>query len=681
MKIKMSFDLITFKINQIKNKVQYLHESSIKDDKILLKKNKNNFNNAQQIQKINSYNFNNKNNYNYNVKNKINNRTIVDDFNKCNGIYNNDSYMNMNMNMNLSSENRINNFRTSKNDKMQYLTLNQNKKYNPNKKVLKFISSNSSNNQITSISNNNNKANFNKQSNLSKNDINKINNINRLKERIIQCYNKKNDKIMTESNDNQNNCYNSLNEKEIKKNIPKKNIKNSVSINGIRYGSFDKYFIDNNNNKYNNQENTSLNNNNNRNKFCYNNNTYNGKKESFDQDKYKQIQEINKILNKNQNTNRLKKRKITDINLGERINDNKTGFIINDNKSNLNLTVQNNKQKYLSLKQFIKDEINNNDSASSRKNKNKNDESIKNYNYFLNKEGDVFQNNYINNNFSLKSSIKEIDNNKNQIKKFKKPIQIKTKNRDNKNIKSSTNSQLSINNKKIIINRNNNNIDNNYRLKINNIPKYRIKKNKPNNNENDIGKNMNFKKREKLKINEDYSKDDILRLSIYNKEEDHINNIIKMKRNNNIFDILLKEEMKEQISPTNNKLKDNSLLYNTITNSFSAKNKINNKNFFTNIINTDTDTGTDNDLNKGIIKDFNSNDNKMQSINEQKIIQFKEKKYIPRCNKELHVKVFNNPQQFHTIKLNDLVFKNYCIKKNLYRNNRNDTRERLINEK
>ena len=190
---------------------------------------------------------------------------------------------------------------------------------------------------------------------------------------------------------------------------------------------------------------------------------------------------------------------------------------------------------------------------------------------------------------------------------------------------------------------------------------------------------MNFKKGEKLKINEDYSKDDILRLSIYNKEEDNINNIIKMKRNNNIFDILLKEEMKEQISPINNKLKDNNLLYNTITNSFSAKNKINNKNFFTNIINTDT--GTDNDLNKGIIKDFNSNDNKMQSINEQKIIQFKEKKYIPRCNKELHVKVFNNPQQFHTIKLNDLVFKNYCIKKNLNRNNRNDARERLINEK
>ena len=40
MKIKMSCNLITHKINQIKNKVQDLHESSIKDDKDLLDKNK-----------------------------------------------------------------------------------------------------------------------------------------------------------------------------------------------------------------------------------------------------------------------------------------------------------------------------------------------------------------------------------------------------------------------------------------------------------------------------------------------------------------------------------------------------------------------------------------------------------------------------------------------------------------
>ena len=40
MKLQMSCDLITHKINQIKNRVQNLHEASIKDDKNLINKNK-----------------------------------------------------------------------------------------------------------------------------------------------------------------------------------------------------------------------------------------------------------------------------------------------------------------------------------------------------------------------------------------------------------------------------------------------------------------------------------------------------------------------------------------------------------------------------------------------------------------------------------------------------------------
>ena len=47
----------------------------------------------------------------------------------------------------MNIENRINNFRISNNDKIQFLNLNQKKKYNPNKNVLKYILINSNNQQ------------------------------------------------------------------------------------------------------------------------------------------------------------------------------------------------------------------------------------------------------------------------------------------------------------------------------------------------------------------------------------------------------------------------------------------------------------------------------------------------------------------------------------------------------
>ena len=66
MKLQMSCDLITQKINQIKDKVQYLHQASIIEDKDLISKSKN----RKNIYKKNSHNYINlKYNINYNLNN------------------------------------------------------------------------------------------------------------------------------------------------------------------------------------------------------------------------------------------------------------------------------------------------------------------------------------------------------------------------------------------------------------------------------------------------------------------------------------------------------------------------------------------------------------------------------------------------------------------------------------
>ena len=78
MKIQMSCDLITHKINQIKNRVQDLHESSMQDDKYILNKNRKDTykfnifgrtNNNRQLCEFNRYNnslMDDYNEYNYN---------------------------------------------------------------------------------------------------------------------------------------------------------------------------------------------------------------------------------------------------------------------------------------------------------------------------------------------------------------------------------------------------------------------------------------------------------------------------------------------------------------------------------------------------------------------------------------------------------------------------------------
>ena len=748
MKIQMSCDLITYKINQIKNKVQDLHESSIKDDEDLLNKNKKNntreigtINNFNKInyRKINLISNNIKPNRNQNKDNYIDNNmvnSLGDNYimpiytENTNGI---DNTYNCCMNI----ENRINNFRISNNDKIQFLNLNQKKKYNPNKNVLKYILINSNNQQNASTPINNSNSNLDsKNSNIVTNNENSFSNINK-KEDVIYEFNHKRNYLSTEPNHTNNNLKkkkitnkNNINyitkDKEMKRNAKKKWQANSFSSNGIRYGSYDKYFINNNNNNY--EENSFLNNNNNSNKLLYNKKKYNIKKDSFNKDKFEQIKEINKMLNKNKNVHSMEKKNDIDAIKGKNIifkkaNNNNND---NDNKYNLNLSVQGNGLNYFNnLNQFIKEKsYNNNTLNKNNSNNNRNGEhleinkGIKNFNYYLNKEGDIFQNNYINNNFNLKNNKKvnrnNNNNNNNINKQMNKTIPFKNIKKENKKINkniimnNNDNDNININNnnafensdrthnKKYILNKN-------YKMNINNDSKYLNKKNSFNNNSkilnklkqdinnsiknksNDITNNTNLKKAEKLKMNNDYSKDDILRMSLFNKDD----NILNKKNNNleikkeNIFDILLQEEIKEGISPKSKSNKKDILNIdnddNEIINNYSDRNTISNKKFFNKIKNDNKN------LNKLIritdkknISDNNNNKlKKINNINIQKIIQYNGKKVKPR-QRELCHKFINNPQHFYTIKLNELMLKTLNLKKNINTENRN--KKDLISE-
>ena len=166
MKIQMSCDLIKYKINQIKNKVQDLHESSKKDNKKILINNTNN--NIRLINLYNSYKI--KNNYNSKPTpireifdiNKINNKNYNEDD------YENNYHINHFHTIDGSNNYTYNNLKTFNKtiydyDKPTYNS-NENKKYITNKNVLKYMVLNSSKKPNISISiinnNSNNKSNL-----------------------------------------------------------------------------------------------------------------------------------------------------------------------------------------------------------------------------------------------------------------------------------------------------------------------------------------------------------------------------------------------------------------------------------------------------------------------------------------------------------------------------------------
>ena len=689
MKIQMSCNLIKYKINQIKNKVQDLHESSKKDNKKILINNTNN--NIRLINLYNSYKI--KNNYNSKPTpireifdiNKINNKNYNEDD------YENNYHINHFHTIDGSNNYTYNNLKTFNKtiydyDKPTYNS-NENKKYITNKNVLKYMVLNSSKKPNISISIINNNSN-NKSNLLEKKNINKINhNFNILNDKIIQSYTDKKKSLKTEPTNKIK--YNSNKPINANKNNDSLSQKKDIKV---RYGSYDKYFIDNNN--FN--ENILFKNNNNSNKLLYNKNlNLKNKTKIFNnKDNLKQIQQINKML-KNKNYSIEKKNNINIIGANNNI------------KIEENLTEQKNNNTVI-LNQFLKD--NNNKDIPNIQIKNNQleiNKGINNFNYFVNKKGNIVQNNYINNNFKLER--KKI---KNQGKRFNKPISIinnKIKQKKIKNIINDINNDnYKVNNNIQLSIKNDSNIDSNLK---NNISKYSIQNNSLNLLNNNLNENINKnenknennktneesmnkkdfnnqnnqmniipsenKRKENLKLRNNYSKDDIFRNSIKNKEDNNniINKTIDINKEN-IFDLIIQEKKEEeklkkqkQILKKTKNIKNN----NKKLNFSSARiDKKNNRIFlFNQEIKKDLDNSNNSYNNRlKLTKNIGGNINKDKKIfntisnnNIKRILGYKEKKITP-IHKELCHKFINNPQQFFTMKLNELMLKALNIKKN-----------------
>ena len=107
-------------------------------------------------------------------------------------------------------------------------------------------------------------------------------------------------------------------------------------------------------------------------------------------DKNKQLQKINKMINKNNIA------VIGENNFNILKNKNKIKEIIDMNyKLNYNRINHKDEPHYMNLKQILKP-----NKISSINNKLEVNKGINNFNYYLNKEGNVVQNNFINNNFN-----------------------------------------------------------------------------------------------------------------------------------------------------------------------------------------------------------------------------------------------------------------------------------------
>ena len=127
MKMQMSCDLITHKINQIKNKVQDLQESSRNEDKVLLNKNKD-YTSYSEIFNLSKHN---QNSFIVNYTEKSFNSPKIENLERRNNTINVLSHGNKN--------NNINHFRNNFYNKVPFLNMNNYQKYHPNKNALKYI--------------------------------------------------------------------------------------------------------------------------------------------------------------------------------------------------------------------------------------------------------------------------------------------------------------------------------------------------------------------------------------------------------------------------------------------------------------------------------------------------------------------------------------------------------------
>ena len=663
MKIQMSCDLIAHKINRIKNKVQNLHESNIQDDKLILSAKNKRLHNKEKfnLNKRNNTFIDNYSQYNYSIKRFQN----INDSN----IYNNSFNSNLNI-----GENYINYFRKINSYNIPNVNINQNRKFISNKNALKYVllnSANSKNNdsKITIPFNTKNAYfNLNNSYLLTEKEINNNstnNNLELLKNRIIQSYQNKKNIILTAPIQNKkilkHNSYNrknlnNINSGNMRRNDKKKLQETSFSSNPVKYGSFDKYFFNNNRNDRKIYKNSNYSN-----RILYNH-KYNlnieGKilLKKDNKDKNKQLQKINKMINKNNIA------VIGENNFNILKNKNKIKEIIDKNyKLNYNRINHKDEPHYMNLKQILKP-----NKISSINNELEVNKGINNFNYYLNKEGNVVQNNFINNNFNLKNGIN------NQTKKNKKPVLFDKKVGENKN-KQLINPILKYNNTKIkrkeeeeekydknntfnYKNLNSNNIKNNFNFSIGNNYLNNKKRNNifnKNKIDNNININCESKKEERFTLHNNYSKDDILRNSvkynINNKSEG--NNRSSELKEENIFDLMIQEEKSDENLNKNEKnFKINIISKNEKENEQYKKININ--------------KGFKNIIDKNL---FENNEhkyklNKIPNINIRKIIKYKERKVRPR-HKELCYKFASNPQHFFTEKINELMLKALNLKK------------------
>ena len=706
MKIQLRCDLITQKIYQIQDQVQSLHESSIKDDLNLFSKNKNNsfenvidnelyYKNYQSLSNREKPNlirntFSVENRKQQNILNKrINNSR---NNNKSETIYiskGQNNYPNNSLITNNIKNMKVINNKDNKNSQ-KYFFLNLN---NSNSSAPKFSS-----NQFIYMKDKNLKR--------QKDNLSNAKNINKNFSQICHLNNKR-------SISNNNIFISKCNPNLI-------NNGNNNSSYNVKYGSYDKYFFNDNNYtdykylKYIQKINNNF-------SYINYNNLEKLKNDTFNKDDLDQINQINKILNKSNYVIR-----------------NENNININSDNNNIKQIIKGNN---LQMQNIINNSLNFNKSLSKNKNnmvEEKNGSFILNKNLKNKNNSVIHKGEYIKNPNTYKlnkeknnDNINKTDiniNNINKIKKYSQKIISDKKQetnitdyRENK----TSDRTFNIENNKFILNNNNNYSKNlnssfqndsnsknesiNFKININNVSNYSINNNCVNLNNDNNNNNMNEnietnketenkisnkhdyseeKKDENLKINPDYSNDDILQNldnlitgnekekieiiktrsdyknennnEINNNKENEKNNILKYNKNkkgrNRQIDII-------DIDNSHKKLKSKNII---------KRNKENNNNFINNKFIKQKNNNTVNYLND----DKNKLNSKIMPIKDIKINTQSNNKYnmvikdennskkIKKIHKIFCHKFTDNPQHFFTVKLTESMIKQLIKIKN-----------------
>ena len=660
MKLQMSCDLINHKINQIKDRVQNLHEASIKDDKNLINNNINN--NAYKKTKSNNISSNpSKPRYidsylNKNIKRhvfmdfsklrnkkflKISNemsREINSTFNNLKLDYNNDTFKTMkdtikypDININDISKREIE--LSHKNNLKHFLLNNRN-----NDGYMNYINKSNKNlnlyNDIDKFSYSYNINNINNNQRSKDNNINEIRPYNEKKEKVL------NSDLLTEANnqiyfkyfkiDNENNNKDSKNIIIKNRNKKKDNVKtnNKEDINELnipkykknnntnnalfhqKYGTLDKYFIGNDFDKDDkNKIKQAKLDKNNQYKDMKNNNT--NKEKGNKMNSYLENIEFdnNQIKKRDRNQNDYKLLLYSNLEQSQQDNLKLNRNIEPKSYKNNYIKIQNNLEKGAKIKtKDLQTNQNENDVLYNTNDKNMQNKEYKNqpisYVYLIDEKLKKSTNN----------NKKEKNNQNNNFTYNNLSIQKQNNNDDNS---------------EDIIN------DNKFKININNISNYSIKNNCLNiNNSLNKNKNLNEKNNTKendniveesnkkeIKLTHNYSKDDLI-LTTDKMNLDHLSENEELNNDNNPY-----MKYNRDIIKRNMTFEKDEILLDTITEEENKEKIIKPK------------------RRKNIIL----LPNRIRNKNNDKKIRIK--------HRELCHKFTDNPQHFFTVKLNELMLK------------------------